>query len=451
MYPTPPASPTPSGSCASDDNIGQILAGRIELTSVLGVGAYGTVYKARDVETNVEYAVKALNKAGLDPHQRTFQDREIQFHYQASQHHNIVSMIQILDHPDCTYVVLEYCPEGDLFAKITEEGHYIGDDYKAQSVFLQILDAVRHCHANGIYHRDLKPENVLVKDNGWTVKLADFGLATQDRVTADFGCGSTFYMSPGASCRKVRARFVVVADPRSSECQQANPGPNACYASAPNDVWSLGVILVNLTCGRNPWKRASGDDSTFKAFMRDRNFLQTILPISTELNYILQRIFEPDPRRRISLTELRHLILCCSRFGQQTAPCSSTPPTPPYSPAVQTVQTLTTSGAGIMDIPPMDPLPGLRYPLISTAPPQQAPTVIFNHGLASPPSSNAGSPQFNPCTFAPKPSVIPPAVGFSFVAPGGTAPSFPAWPKCGQFVPSFHLPRTACFWNQFVY
>lgn len=194
---TPPASPQLHGLCGPDDRIGQVLAGRIQLTSVLGVGAYGTVYRARDVETNVEYAVKALNKAGLDPRQKQFQDREIKLHHRASQHGNVVSMIKILDSPDCTFVVLEYCPEGDLFAKITDAGHYKGDDNKARCAFLQILDAVQHCHANGIYHRDLKPENILVKDNGWTVKLADFGLATEERVTADFGCGSTFYMSPG--------------------------------------------------------------------------------------------------------------------------------------------------------------------------------------------------------------------------------------------------------------
>ncbi|RJE17195.1 serine threonine protein kinase, partial [Aspergillus sclerotialis] len=67
----------------------------------------------------------------------------------------------------------------------------------------------------------------------------------------------------------------------------------------------LGVILVNLTCGRNPWKKASPDDSTFRAFLKDPKFLSSILPISPELNMILRRIFECDPHKRITLQELR--------------------------------------------------------------------------------------------------------------------------------------------------
>lgn len=198
MLPTPPASPKPFVSCNPEDRLNTVLDGRYQLIDILGVGAYGTVYKARDVHTGIEYAVKALNRLGLDSRQTAFQEREIRLHYYASQHGNVVSMEQILESPECIYVVLEYCPEGDLFSKITEDCDYVGRDFKARTVFLQILDAVQHCHSRGIYHRDLKPENVLVKDNGWTVKLADFGLATQDRITSDFGCGSTFYMSPGA-------------------------------------------------------------------------------------------------------------------------------------------------------------------------------------------------------------------------------------------------------------
>ncbi|OJD19443.1 RAN protein kinase [Emergomyces pasteurianus Ep9510] len=307
VLPTPPQSPPPVSICdAPEDRLGLLLANRLELTSVLGVGAYGVVYSAIDIHTHVPYAVKTLNKAGLDPRQRKFQQREIKLHHLASQHPNVVSLVRIMDSLDCTFVVIEFCPEGDLFSNITERGQFVGNDFLAKHAFLQILDAVQFCHSIGIYHRDLKPENILVADHGMTVKLADFGLATTDFYTSDFGCGSTFYMSP--------------------ECQQSTPRP---YASAPNDVWSLGVILVNLCCGRNPWKRASSEDSTFRAYLKDPQFLRTILPLSVELNSILRRIFECDPQKRISISELRKLIVECPRFTLRPACPVSPPSTPP--------------------------------------------------------------------------------------------------------------------------
>lgn len=197
MLLTPSSSPQLSACLAPEDRLGCLLAGRLELTSILGIGAYGVVYTAVDILTNEPYAVKALTKAGLDPRQARFQKREIQLHHLASQHPNVVSLVRIFDSLDCTYVVIEFCPEGDLFSNITEHGRYVGDDRLAKHAFLQILDAVQFCHSIGIYHRDLKPENILVTNHGQTVKLADFGLATTDRITSDFGCGSTFYMSPG--------------------------------------------------------------------------------------------------------------------------------------------------------------------------------------------------------------------------------------------------------------
>lgn len=158
------------------------------------------------------------------------------------------------------------------------------------------------------------------------------------------------------------------------ECQQSAPKPFASYASAPNDVWSLGVILVNLSCGRNPWKRACCEDSTFRAFLRDRTFLKSILPLSPELNAILSRIFEPDPSKRITLPELRELILSCDRFTT-FSPVPSQPLTPPYSPMDCT--------APVYEACPQDIIsPIVQLPASVIAPP-------------SPPASGPISPQLS--------------------------------------------------------
>lgn len=212
----PPACHIPA---APEERLGLLLEGKLRLDDILGTGAYGVVYTATDMTTGIPYAVKCLSKFNadgtpLERRQIAYQQREIRLHYLASAHSNVVSMHKIIEGTDCIYVILEYCPEGDLFLNITERGHYVGNDNLSRKVFLQILDAVEHCHKLGIYHRDLKPENVLVTDHGDTVKLADFGLATSDDRSEDYGCGSTFYMSPGMLCSRLYLTLQALTRPR---------------------------------------------------------------------------------------------------------------------------------------------------------------------------------------------------------------------------------------------
>lgn len=76
-----------------------------------------------------------------------------------------------------------------------------------------------------------------------------------------------------------------------------------------NDIWSLGIILLNLITGRNPWKSASADDCTFQAYLKDPvRFLPTVLPISDEVNALLVRTLEVDWRHRITLREMRQAV-----------------------------------------------------------------------------------------------------------------------------------------------
>lgn len=94
---------------------------------------------------------------------------------------------------------------------------------------------------------------------------------------------------------------------------------------APRDIWSLGVILITLTCGRNPWKQASFDDPTYRMFAQSGHFLRTVLPLTAEVTDILIHIFNPNPELRITIPKLRDKIMACARFTvPRAAPAIST-------------------------------------------------------------------------------------------------------------------------------
>lgn len=169
-----------------------------EFLRLLGSGAYGRVYLAQHWKTRKLYAIKSLPQSDIDDRQRRLQRSELILHAKL-RHPNVIRLERILKDQDAIYVVMEYGPEGDLFSAITERNLYYGNHALIKAAFLQLLDAVQYCHDQRVYHRDLKPENILVFENGRVLKLADFGLATCESVAKDYGCGSTFYFSPGTS------------------------------------------------------------------------------------------------------------------------------------------------------------------------------------------------------------------------------------------------------------
>lgn len=115
--------PANTFATAGIDLVGHTIDdGRLELISVLGVGAYGVVYLAVDLHapTPVYLAVKCLLRTGLDARQRHFQRREIALHQMASRHPGIVTLHKVLEEGDFSFVIMDFYDEGDLFAMITE-------------------------------------------------------------------------------------------------------------------------------------------------------------------------------------------------------------------------------------------------------------------------------------------------------------------------------------------
>ncbi|KAH6915339.1 kinase-like domain-containing protein, partial [Coprinopsis sp. MPI-PUGE-AT-0042] len=225
-------------------------ANRYHLQDKLGSGAYGKVYRALDLlykPKPVYCAVKVLHCHPPGSKREKTQLREIVLQAKVSGHPNIVSLLDFFTNPLYLFVVLELCAGGDLFSAITEKGWYQDKPARIKATFLQILDGVQHCHERHIFHRDIKPENILCSLDGATARLADFGLSTTQRLSKEFGCGSSYYMSP--------------------ECIGDGPeGSIKEYSTPHNDIWALGIIFTNLATSRNPWRYATADDGCFAAF-----------------------------------------------------------------------------------------------------------------------------------------------------------------------------------------
>ncbi|KAF7433022.1 hypothetical protein PC9H_004968 [Pleurotus ostreatus] len=271
--------------------------GRYKLLDQLGSGAYGKVYRALDTTSPsthpVHYAVKCLVRPKPGSRQDDFQRREFNLHNMVCAHPNIVTIHKVVVQGEFVFVILDLCAGGDLFTAITENQVFSGRDDLVKKSFIELLDAIHWCHEKGVFHRDIKPENVLCSEDGSHLRLADFGLSTRQRVSRDFGCGSSYYMSPECIGKEVRMQM---------------------YSTRHSDVWSLGVILVNMITGRNPWRYATTKDDCFAAFIHDTDFLLQVLPISSDANEVIKRIFTLNPQERINLPDLREEILKLDTF-----------------------------------------------------------------------------------------------------------------------------------------
>jgi len=183
----------PSYSESDSQFLGQTIDnGALEVKAILGAGAFGVVYRAVDTQTGVEYAVKRVEKEGNE----YYQTLERELHARVSSHPHVLTLHREFYEGRYAFYVYDLCA-GDLHSVIRRTPFYREDEL-IKRVFVQIVDALEHCHKRGVYHRDLKPENILVSARGgdFDVFIADFGLATTSKMTSSM-CGTPSFMSPG--------------------------------------------------------------------------------------------------------------------------------------------------------------------------------------------------------------------------------------------------------------
>ena len=254
--------------------IGHVFAQRYQLEEFVGKGGMALVFRATDMRTGHDVAVKILRPEFNNDQE--FLDRFQREALAASKmsHHNIVNLLDVGNEDDYHYLVLEYMRGRTLKAVISEKGK-LPESIAAQ-IAIRILSALQHAHSNGIIHRDIKPGNVLVNAEGH-IKVADFGIArvagSNTLSKNDSVIGSAHYFSP----EQARGDDVTVA----------------------SDIYSVGVVMYEMLTGRVPF---DGDTPVAIALQHISALPQPLSASEAGISPAMERVvltaLNKDPKNR---------------------------------------------------------------------------------------------------------------------------------------------------------
>jgi serine/threonine protein kinase len=126
----------------------------------VGSGNFSVVFECNHKQSGEEFAVKCVPRKDLHPSDAVALQDEISALKLLKDSRYIVTLHDVFDEPDTSYVVLERMNGGDLIDRIIEKAHYTEND--AKEVCINLLKGVEHCHKMKIANRNLKPENLLL-------------------------------------------------------------------------------------------------------------------------------------------------------------------------------------------------------------------------------------------------------------------------------------------------
>ncbi|GAV98684.1 snf 1 [Lentinula edodes] len=237
-------------------------------------GTFGVVRMAVHTVTNHVVAMKYISKAAISREKTKNRVKKEYDYMRLLKHPHIIKLYEVINTPTDVVFVLEYAG-GELFNYIVQNGRM--EEKRARRFFQQIISGIEYSHRLKIVHRDLKPENVLL-DDGLNVKIADFGLSNEisDGDFLSTSCGSPNYAAPEV----IRG---------------------AVYAGPEIDVWSSGVILYVMLCGRLPFE----DEDVQVLFQKISQGTYSIPHhVSPEARSLIAAMLAVDPVKRITIPEI---------------------------------------------------------------------------------------------------------------------------------------------------
>ncbi|THU99916.1 kinase-like protein [Dendrothele bispora CBS 962.96] len=289
-----------------------IMGGHFKLKKLLGAGSFGTVYLAKRVAKSnstgatstdgEKFAVKVMTRPEEGSVEKWMLDEELRLQATVAGHQNILQVreasYETLKGAKFGCIRMDLCEGGDMNRAILRG--MLDKEEQVRSALLQVIDGVMHCHDQGVYHRDLKPANILCSTEGEEVRvrIADFGLATQEAMMSDDTvAGTKSFMPPECICPELRR-------------------PN--YSPALQDLWAVGMIVAGMSSGVFPWRTARMKDPCFRFYVEDPTRLGELMPrASNEVVQILQYVFRTDPFSRITLEQLREVVEKAPLFKEE--------------------------------------------------------------------------------------------------------------------------------------
>jgi serine/threonine protein kinase len=268
---------------------GVVLGGKYQLDGLLGAGAMGQVWRARNLLLDVPVAIKVVegNVSDLQARQRLL--NEARFEAQL-RHSNIVRVLDVHDDSECTYVVMELL-EGCTVAELMDEGPL--PPALVVRLMLPLLDALHAAHRAGIVHRDIKPENLFIARSGGRIcpKLLDFGIAH---------CETT-----AVRARPLAAERIVMGTPGYMSPEQAR---GDAYVDPRADIWALGVVMYEAI--RCEPAFPCEDYTGFVRALESHEPPALATPDTAELGSILSRAMAKDSDLRFPTTSaLSHALV----------------------------------------------------------------------------------------------------------------------------------------------